>query len=126
MNIALLFALLVSTAAYVDAPTPEQHFDVFWPAGPPKATVLFIHGGNLLESGERRSSPAYRNVCKPFVAAGIACASMDYRLFPSYRWPAMPEDVASAVAALRPRIVEHHGDPGRLFLSGHSSGCHLA
>ncbi|HEY6136949.1 MAG TPA: alpha/beta hydrolase [Thermoanaerobaculia bacterium] len=111
---------------YVESPASEQRFDIFWPTGVPKATVLFIHGGSLNEGGERRSSPAYRNVCKPFVAAGIACASMDYRLFPSNKWPAMPEDVAAAVAALRPRIAERGGDPGRLFVFGHSSGCHLA
>lgn len=112
--------------SYVDKPTAEQHFDIFWPAGTPKATILFIHGGSLSEAAERRSSPAYQNVCKPFAAAGMACASMDYRLSPSFKWPAMPEDVAAAVAALRARIVKHGGDPGRLFLFGHSSGCHLA
>ena len=111
---------------YVDKPTAEQHFDIFWPAGRPKAAILFIHGGSLSEAGERRSSPAYQNVCKPFVPAGIACASMDYRLSPSFKWPAMPDDVAAAVAALRARIVEHGGNPGRVFLFGHSSGCHLA
>src|SRR5258708_33413746 len=44
---------------YVQNGTPDQVMDVYWTAAKPKATVLFIHGGSLQESGERRTSPAY-------------------------------------------------------------------
>ena len=117
---------MVRDVAYVDDAESEQHMDVFWPPSQARATVLFIHGGSLQESGERRSSPVYRDVCRRFVSAGIACASMDYRLAPSHKWPAMPEDVVSAVVALRKLVQERGGDANRLFLFGHSSGCHLA
>jgi acetyl esterase/lipase len=100
--------------------------DVYWPSQRATATVLFIHGGSLQESGERRSSPAYRNVCAQFVANGIACASMDYRLAPTHRWPAMPNDVALAIKQLKTLLASGKGDPSRIFLFGHSSGCHLA
>src|SRR4030095_16389680 len=70
--------LAAKTVAYVPNGTPDQVMDVFWTPGKPTATVLFIHGGSLQESGERRSSPEYARVCEPFVSAGIACASMDY------------------------------------------------
>jgi arylformamidase len=133
---AFLFAivLLFAPAArphdyavpYVANGTADQVMDVYWTGGRPKATVLFIHGGSLEMTGERRDSPAYRHVCEPFVAAGIACASMDYRLAPDHRWPAMPNDVVSAVVALRKMIDAHGGDRQKLFLFGHSSGCHLA
>jgi len=99
--------------------------DVYWAAAD-RPTVLFIHGGSLQQSGERRSSEVYRDVCKPFVSANISCATMDYRLAPAHQWPAMPNDVASAVARLRDLITQRSGDPKRLFLFGHSSGCHLA
>jgi acetyl esterase/lipase len=113
--------------AYVDEPHAEQRLDAYWPrAAPRSASVLFVHGGSLQEGGERRSSPMYATVCEPFVAAGMPCATMDYRLAPSFSWPAMPEDVASAVAWWRAAIARRGGDPGRLFVFGHSSGCHLA
>lgn len=112
--------------AYVDAPHAEQHLDFDWPGGKPLATVLFVHGGSLQEGGERRGSPPYRDVCRPFLAAGYACATTDYRLAPSFKWPAMPQDVASAVAKVRALVAERGGDPERLFLFGHSSGCTLA
>lgn len=112
--------------SYVADPHPEQHLDFTWPGTGAAATVVFIHGGGLSESGERRDSPRYRRVCEPFVAAGIACATIDYRLAPGFRWPAMPRDAAAAVAKIRTLVAERGGDPDRLFLFGHSSGCHLA
>jgi acetyl esterase/lipase len=112
--------------SYVENGTLDQKFDVYWAPNPHASTVLFIHGGSLKEAGERRSSAPYRDVCRPFVAIGISCASMDYRLAPAYRWPAMPNDVAAAVARLRLSIGARGGDPHKLFLFGHSSGCHLA
>jgi acetyl esterase/lipase len=88
--------------------------------------VLFIHGGSLEETGERRSSPMYAPVCPGLVARGIVCATLDYRLSPSQRWPAMPEDVAAAVRWLEDSVASRGGDPHRVFLVGHSSGCLLA
>lgn len=111
--------------AYVPDPHPEQFLDFTWPAGGASATVLFVHGGSLQESGERRSSEAYAGVCEPLVEAGIACATTDYRLFPTFSWPTMPLDVAAAVATVREHVTAHGGDPSRLFLMGHSSGCQI-
>lgn len=130
----LLLASVSSAAAqefegdvpYVAGPHLEQHMDLHWSEGPFDATVLFVHGGGLDENGERRDSePWYAHVCSTLAAHGVACATMDYRLFPGFSWPAMPLDVAAAVAAVRERVAGRGGDPGRLFLFGHSSGCHL-
>lgn len=111
---------------YADDPHPEQRLDFSWPERRPADTVLFIHGGSLKESAERRASRIYRDVCRPFLAAGVACATMDYRLFPSFQWPTMAQDVVAAIRKVRQLIAERDGDPRRLFLFGHSSGCHLA
>lgn len=137
--VSLLLLLLASTRAaasdtstavsdlpYVENGSPEQTMDIFWPRKRPSATVLFIHGGSLQESGEKRSSPVYRDVCVPFVRAGFACASIDYRSAPKFTWPVMPNDVAAAISALRKFVAARGADPKRMFLFGHSSGCHLA
>jgi acetyl esterase/lipase len=105
---------------------PDQTLDLYVPAASGFPTVIFVHGGSLRESGERRSSELYARVCEPFVAAGVGCATIDYRLAPTHRWPAMPEDVAAAVRWVHDNIGARGGDPRRLFLFGHSSGCHLA
>ena len=100
--------------------------DIVWPGTAPTAAILFVHGGSLQESGERRRSPDYRDVCVRFVADGIACASTDYRLAPAHKWPAMPNDVAAALFRFREKFRQKGGDVSKLFLFGHSSGCHLA
>ena len=112
---------------YVDAGTPDQVLDFDAPAGAKGfSTLIFIHGGSLQESGERRAAPVYARVCEPFLAAAIACATIDYRLAPAHRWPAMPLDAAAAVKWVRARAAGLGGDPAKLFVFGHSSGCHLA
>jgi acetyl esterase/lipase len=112
---------------YVDGGTADQVLDF---DAPPAVrsfpTVIFIHGGSLQESGERRTSPVYARVCEPFLAAGMGCATIDYRLAPAHKWPAMPLDAAAAVKWTRARAAGTGGDAARLFVFGHSSGCHLA
>lgn len=137
-TIAGSFALALSVAPlgaqqitrnipYRAHPLAEQHMDLYAPQGArPAPVVLFIHGGSLEESGERRESSMYAPVCPGLAARGILCATMDYRLAPSYQWPAMPQDVAAAVRWLKDSVAARGGDPSRIFLVGHSSGCHLA
>lgn len=115
---------VVKDYPYVRAGHAEQRLDFYWARGA-TATVLFVHGGSLFESGERRTAASYLRVCEPIVAAGLACATIDYRLAPSFKWPAMPRDVVSAIAAVRELVRARGGEPQRLFLFGHSSGCQL-
>ncbi|MEN8183128.1 MAG: alpha/beta hydrolase [Myxococcota bacterium] len=112
--------------SYVTEGSEDQRLDLFLPDAAGFPTVIFLHGGSLRENGERRSSELYTRVCEPFVGAGIGCANADYRLAPTHQWPAMPEDVAAAIKWVSDNIGSRGGDPERLFLFGHSSGCHLA
>ena len=105
-------------------PDPLQRLDLFTPASKGFPTLVFIHGGSLT-SGDKADED-YGSVCAPFAAAGIACASINYRLGPTNRWPAQAEDVAAAVAWLRGNIAARGGDSASLFLFGHSSGAALA
>ena len=115
---------------YRPHPSAEQYMDLYEPSpgrgAKASPVVLFIHGGSLEEVGERRSSPMYTPVCPGLASRGILCVTMDYRLKPTHQWPEMPVDVAAAVRWLHDSISAHGGDPTRIFLVGHSSGCHLA
>lgn len=104
-------------------PDPLQRMDLAVPATRHFSTVLFVHGGSLT-SGDK-SDEDYRGVCAPFVAAGIGCANVNYRLGPAASWPAPAEDVAAAVAWIRANVGARGGDPDKLFLAGHSSGAML-
>jgi acetyl esterase/lipase len=64
-------------------------------------------------------------MCQTFQAMGIGCAATNYRLAPGHKWPAQPMDVAAAFGWLKNNIAKRGGDPRRIFLFGHSSGCLL-
>ena len=116
-----------SDIAYRPGADSTQSLDLYLPDPRPNApfpTVIFIHGGSL-ESGDRRDLP-HATICHNFVVARIACASTNYRLVRTARWPAQPQDVAASLAWVRNNIAARGGDPKRIFLFGHSSGCHLA
>ena len=115
-----------SDIAYEPGADSTQSLDLYLPgrSTTPYPTVVFIHGGSLT-SGDRRDLP-YATICHNFVVAGIGCASVNYRLVRTANWPAQPRDVASAVSWVRKNIAAHGGDAKRIFLFGHSSGCHLA
>lgn len=104
-------------------PDPLQRLDLAVPASENFSTVLFVHGGGLT-SGDRSDEDS-QGVCAPFVAAGIGCANVNYRLAPAASWPAPAEDVAAAVAWIRVNVGARGGDPHKLFLFGHSSGAML-
>jgi arylformamidase len=103
---------------------PQRTLDLSVPATRGWPTLLFVHGGGLTQGDKRDDNvPA---MCDRFAALGVGCASMNYRLGPAIKWPAQPEDVASAVAWLRHNIGAHGGDSTSIVLMGHSSGCALA
>jgi acetyl esterase/lipase len=60
------------------------------------------------------------------VERGWVCVSVDYRLGPAARWPAMIVDVKRAIAWTREHIAAYGGDPDVLAVTGGSSGAHLA
>ncbi len=109
---------------YVAGAAPTQRLDLYLPDGRGFPTLIVVHGGGL--TGEDKRDDSIPAVCATMAKAGIACASVNYRLGPVARWPAQPEDVATAVAWVRHHIAEQGGDSTRLVLLGHSSGCLLA
>ena len=113
--------------AYVSGGAEKQRLDLYLPQAldVPKPVVLLVHGGSLW-SGDRKDSPWPRRVCEAFAAEGVACAAISYRLYPQVDWPAPAQDVAAAFAWLHSNVASYGGDPRRIVLVGHSSGCLLS
>jgi len=126
-----------ATAAYGD--DPDQVIDFYVPraegaAGRPAPVVAVLHGGAWRAPYDRRH-------ISPFAAfltrRGFAVASIEYRRGAAEagegdpvagRWPDTLDDVAAAVDALPALVREHlpQADAGRIVLTGHSAGGHLA
>ena len=107
--------------------TDERHaLDVFAPeqaGAAPRAVLMYLHGGAFI-GGHKRApgSPFFDNIVLFAARSGFVGVNVTYRLAPQHRWPAGAEDVAAAVRWVGANIAAHGGDPGRVFLMGHSAG----
>lgn len=84
--------------------------------------MLYFHGG-AWQVGSRKdvdAKPAF------FRDLGFLFVSADYRLGPFHKPDRQAADVAAAFRWVRENIAAHGGDPRRIFVMGHSAGCHLA
>lgn len=106
--------------------------DLHVPAGPPPATgwpcVVWVHGGGWQE-GHRRSTPEGWPagwLLAALVRAGLAIATVDYRLSGEARFPGPLDDVSAAVRHLRLHAAPLGLDEDRFALAGESAGGHLA
>ncbi len=101
----------------LDAYYPDSA-DRRWPA------LVYIHGGSW--TGGDKRSPATLQDRRALVQAGFLVVSINYRLAPEYRFPAMIEDAKCAVRYLRAHADRYNLDPGRIGAFGNSAGGHIA
>jgi len=103
---------------------PRQRLDIYVPQGlkGPAPVLLFFYGGGW-QGGKRTDYLAFGQA---FASAGIITVVADYRLYPQVKYPAFVEDAAGALAWLHAHVVGYGGDPGRIFVSGHSAGAYNA
>ncbi|MFN8220346.1 MAG: alpha/beta hydrolase [Fimbriimonadales bacterium] len=88
----------------------------------PVPVVLVIHGGAWI-SGSKADVKA---VGMELANRGYLAAAVQYRLAPKYKWPAMEDDVQTAVRYLRANKDKYGLDPNRVAALGFSAGGHLA
>jgi acetyl esterase/lipase len=113
---------------------PRQKLDVYCPvhSSPliaeigipvePLPVIVFFYGGSW-QWGQRRD---YKIVAAQLAKRGFVVVVPDYRLYPEVKFPAFLEDGAAAVGWVFKNILAHGGDPGSVFLMGHSAGAYNA
>jgi len=100
----------------------RQAVDVF-PAARGDAPILaFVHGGYW----HSRDRTLGHFMAPTFVAADITFVAVGYRLCPEVTVAEIADDVRAALRWIHARGRELGGDPGKLFVAGHSAGGHLA
>jgi len=113
-------------------PAERNLLDVFTPdanGGGPRPVLIFVHGGAFIGGNKRTTpdSPFYDNIMLWAVRHGYVGVNMAYRLAPKSPWPAAAEDIANAVQWVAANVPKSGGNPGRVFLMGHSAGAvHVA
>jgi len=100
--------------------------DVHQPLGDTvRPVVVFIHGGALM-MGDRKMTPRPGSLLTALLEGGYVVVSIDYRLAPHVKLPAILEDVRDACDWVRksgPALL--HIDPDQLFVMGQSAGGYL-
>ncbi|HEY8505154.1 MAG TPA: alpha/beta hydrolase [Gemmataceae bacterium] len=108
---------------YADPAHRRQVLDVYSPPGAKDLPVVFwIHGGGW-QTGDKKDVQIKPQV---FTQKGFVFVSTNYRLLPEVDMGTIVRDVARALGWVRANIAKHGGDPGRLFVMGHSAGAQLA
>lgn len=85
--------------------------------------VVYLHGGALIW-GSRRNLPAWQ--LELYRQAGFSVVTVDYRLAPETKLPAIVADVQAALLWLSREGSRVHIDPTRVAVVGHSAGGYLA
>ena len=101
---------------------PKETLDLFLPQGPPKGTLVFVHGGywRALDKAD------HLFVAPAFVAQGYAVAVVNYDLCPLVDIATIVAECRRAVGWLVREGARHGALPAPLVVSGHSAGGHLA
>ena len=100
--------------------------DVHSPQGEAvRPVVILIHGGALM-MGDRKMTPRPGSLLTALLDAGYVVVSIDYRLAPQVKLPAILEDVRDACDWVRksgPSLFRI--DPEQFFVMGQSAGGYL-
>jgi len=105
-------------------PDPQERLDVYRPRRGARSVpvIVFLYGGRW-QSGSKEE---YRLLGDALTGEGVVAVVPDYRRYPKVRFPVWVKDAARAVRWVRDSIGAFGGDPGRIFVMGHSSGAHTA
>jgi len=108
----------------VPGPAGDITVRTFVPPGDVRGVYLHIHGGGwVLGSAHQQDVGLWRLAN----AAGVAVASVDYRLAPEHPFPAAPDDCeAVALWLATGGGAGRLGAPERFVVGGESAGAHLA
>jgi acetyl esterase/lipase len=92
--------------------------DIYYPKNSKGfSTIIWFHGGGL--TGGEKAIP------EELKGKGFAVVAVNYRLSPKGKCPEYIEDAAAATAWVFTSIKKYGGDPGLIFISGHSAGGYL-
>lgn len=102
---------------------PLQTLDVYTVSdkSKPAPVVFFVHGGGWHTGDKTMNLEKGQN----YAREGILFVNVNYRLAPKDKHPKQIEDIAQAFAWTKQNAQKYGGDPGRIFVMGHSAGAHL-
>ncbi|HEV7402154.1 MAG TPA: alpha/beta hydrolase [Chthoniobacteraceae bacterium] len=110
-----------STVIYKRDNGLDIKLDAFYsPAAQPRPAVVWIHGGGLINGHREQISSQVRDFAR---ANGFVLVSLDYRLAPETKLPAILSDLEDAFRWMRSEgAAKFQIDPQRIAVTGGSAG----
>ena len=121
----LTFSQMLQDVTYCTNDGVDQKMDVYapWKPAGPSPVIVFVHGGSLV-AGTKTGTPGMSYFLE-LARRGYTTFSIDYRLAPTYTFPAQIIDAKCAVRHIRANAQEYNIDPNRIGAWGASAGGHL-
>jgi len=105
----------------------RHRLDVYRPAGPARAVVVFVHGGGFVAGDKNGDGEFYRNIGRWLARQGLAAVVPNYRLAPDHPWPAGAMDVQAVLQWVAGQRETFGGAAAPVVLWGQSAGAsHVA
>jgi len=103
---------------------PSQKFDVYVPksATAKFPLIIFIHGGAWI-AGDKSDVTA---IAKFLANQGFVVINMNYRLLPTFTYPAPLEDIQTVTQWAKQNSEQYKIDTAHIGMTGHSAGGHLS
>jgi acetyl esterase/lipase len=104
----------------------ELKLDVYHPKKPnanPQVALVYVHGGGWRQGD--KAAGAGMIALPQLINHGYLVFSINYRLAPTFKFPAQIEDAKCAIRFLRAHAKEYNLDPKRIGVFGGSAGGHL-
>jgi len=103
-------------------PDPQNHLDIFEPAGVTLGIVIWFHSGGW-GGGDQTNVDA---LVGSLLERGYMIVAVDYRFVPDVRAPEIAADADRAIRFVRLHRDEWHAPTGPVIVAGGSAGGHIA
>jgi len=106
----------------IPGPAGPLELRIIAPKATPRGIFFHIHGGGWSIGAPDQNDPLLESIAD---GAGLACASVKYRLGPEHPYPAGPDDCEAAALWVVREGVKRFGVT-KLAIGGESAGAHLS
>jgi len=104
------------------AELPREQLDIYPSLQASSKTLIFIHGGYW----HKWDKSSFQFIGKAFSNYGITTVLINYPLAPAVSIDQISASCRLAIRWLCQNISTYNGDPGQLYIAGHSAGGHLS
>ncbi len=100
----------------------REQLDIYPSRQPHAKTLVFIHGGYW----HKFDKSSFQFIAQAFEDDGVTTVLINYPLAPVVSIDQIAASCRLAIQWLYQNITAYNGDPGQLYIAGHSAGGHLA